>query len=71
MIRTALLWMFSIFAMVGCSTDYSIIGEVGKEYIYIEVPGEDRLKIFGLIRLYSPLQQMVLIYFGLLIDPAP
>ena len=41
MIRTALLWMFSIFAMVGCSTDYSIIGEVGKEYIYIEVPGED------------------------------
>ena len=39
--RAALLWILSIFTMVGCSTDYSIVGEIGKEYIFIEIPADD------------------------------
>jgi len=42
--RTALLWILSIFTMVGCNTEYAIVGEIGKEYIFIEVPGEDPLE---------------------------
>ena len=40
--RTALLWMLSLFAMVGCNPEYAIVGEIGKEYIFIEVPGDDK-----------------------------
>ena len=40
--RAALLWMLSLFAMVGCNPEYAIVGEIGKEYIFIEVPGDDK-----------------------------
>ena len=39
--RAALLWILSIFTMVGCNPEYAIVGEIGKEYIFIEVPGDD------------------------------
>jgi hypothetical protein len=41
MIRTLLLSIFSIFAVVGCEPDYGIVGQVGTEYIYVEVPVEE------------------------------
>jgi len=40
MVRTAFLWLFSAFAMIGCQPDYGIVGEIGTEYVYIEVPKE-------------------------------
>ena len=40
MVRTAFLWLFSVFAMMGCQPDYGIVGEIGTEYVYIEVPKE-------------------------------
>ncbi len=40
MIRNALLTMLSIFAMMGCGPDYGIVGEIGTEYVYVEVPKE-------------------------------
>ena len=39
MVRTAFLWLFSAFAMTGCNPEYAIVGEIGTEYVYIEVPG--------------------------------
>ena len=40
MVRTAFLWLFSVFAIIGCQPDYGIVGEIGTEYVYIEVPKE-------------------------------
>ena len=40
MIRTLLLSIFSIFAIVGCEPDYGIVGQIGTEYVYVEVPTE-------------------------------
>ena len=40
MVRTAFLWLFSVFAITGCQPDYGIVGEIGTEYVYIEVPKE-------------------------------
>ena len=40
MVRTAFLWLFSVFTMIGCQPDYGIVGEIGTEYVYIEVPKE-------------------------------
>ena len=40
MVRTAFLWLFSAFAIIGCQPDYGIVGQVGTEYVYIEVPKE-------------------------------
>lgn len=40
MIRNTLLMIFGIFATMGCNTEYSIVGEIGKEYVFIEVPEE-------------------------------
>jgi len=42
MTRTTLLWMLSLFAMVGCNPEYAIVGEIGKEYIFIEVPEDEK-----------------------------
>lgn len=40
MIRNTLLMIIGIFATMGCNTEYSIVGEIGKEYVFIEVPEE-------------------------------
>ena len=68
--RTALLWMLGLFAMVGCNPEYAIVGEIGKEYIFIEVPVMTRMKTSGLTRSFSPRAQRGLIFFGLSIDLA-
>ena len=68
MTRTTLLWMLSLFAMVGCNPEYAIVGEIGKEYIFIEVPEDE--KTSGLTRSSSPRAQRVLISFGLSIGLA-
>ena len=41
MIRTYFLWFFSVFAILGCQPDYGIVGEIGTEYVYVEVPKEE------------------------------
>ncbi len=41
MIRNALLAIFSVFMVAGCQPDYGIVGEVGTEYVYVEVPKEE------------------------------
>ena len=41
MFKNILLSLLSIFTIMGCGPDYSIIGEVGKEYIYIEIPNNE------------------------------
>ena len=40
MIRNALLAILSVLSIVGCEPDYGIIGQVGTEYVYVEVPTE-------------------------------
>jgi len=40
MIRNALLAILSVLTIVGCQPDYGIVGEIGTEYVYIEVPKE-------------------------------
>tara|TARA_R110000782_G_scaffold54756_6_gene115847 strand:- start:449 stop:1411 length:963 start_codon:yes stop_codon:yes gene_type:complete len=41
MFKNILLSLLSIFTIMGCGPDYSIIGEIGKEYIYIEIPNNE------------------------------
>ena len=41
MIRNTLLTIFGIVAMIGCQPDYGIVGEIGTEYVYVEVPKEE------------------------------
>tara|TARA_R100001594_G_C4040919_1_gene263187 strand:- start:746 stop:1705 length:960 start_codon:yes stop_codon:yes gene_type:complete len=40
MIRNALLAIFSVFMVAGCQPDYGIVGEIGTEYVFVEVPKE-------------------------------
>ena len=40
MIKNLLLTIFGILMMTGCQPDYGIVGEIGTEYVYIEVPKE-------------------------------
>ena len=40
MMRNILLTIFSAMAMLGCEPDYGIVGQVGTEYVYVEVPKE-------------------------------
>ena len=41
MIKNTLLMVLGIFTMMGCNPEYAIVGEIGKEYIFIEVPEDD------------------------------
>ena len=41
MLKNILLLLLNTFTIIGCGPDYSIIGEIGKEYIYIEIPNDD------------------------------
>ena len=41
MIRNVLLAIFSVFMVAGCGPDYGIVGEIGPEYVYVEVPKEE------------------------------
>ena len=40
LIKNLLLTIFGILMMTGCQPDYGIVGEIGTEYVYIEVPKE-------------------------------
>ena len=42
MIKSTLLMILSIFTMMGCNPEYAIVGEIGKEYIFIEVPEDEK-----------------------------
>ena len=40
MMRNILVAILSALAMLGCEPDYGIVGQVGTEYVYVEVPKE-------------------------------
>ena len=42
MIKNTLLMVLGIFTMMGCNPEYAIVGEIGKEYIFIEVPEDEK-----------------------------
>ena len=40
MMRNVLVAILSALSMLGCEPDYGIVGQVGTEYVYVEVPKE-------------------------------